>query len=531
MPYSTPALPTAPLPIHSTGRPGHRRAYTAPSSGPGAFAPLGILPRRRPRKTVFHLSNDDDDDDDDDTTNSPDDSHDHDDDDVLHNVPPALKLKPNNSLRLAIYTEDDTPVPVRTSTVTSSTTASVPFPTCPPHYSPPMTSIPTPPSPGSIPSRPTVPRTTSTPIFLSNGKPLKSSLKSSSSSPHITLPSPTTPTAVTTTTQPLPNHLRARSAPSTPNIDLPPVHKNVHFPSNEDGGLATVRIFNRSGKPASLSRPNNGDDTETETEGELSTGSGSTGFIRGASAMFPFPRSPLSQDKPLGATASAAALASSSSVKYEVDPAQSSPIPATNPPSYANVHLESLSYNVAGTPNGKIPPGLSGTLLVRNIAYEKQVAVRFTLDDWQTTSEVSAKHLSSLPALPSSFSTNQQLTFGDIIALPTPTAASTVNTSVESPQWDRFTFHIKLEDYAFKLAQRTLFLVVRYTAGSPGNGSVESWDNNAGSNYKIAFREASTPAAVAASKPIAIPQPNPRGRVFAVSSPREFYFSLSSQKR
>ena len=44
-----------------------------------------------------------------------------------------------------------------------------------------------------------------------------------------------------------------------------------------------------------------------------------------------------------------------------------------------------------------------GSVLVRNVAYNKTVAIRFTLDDWQTTSEVTAHYVSSLPSLPPPF--------------------------------------------------------------------------------------------------------------------------------
>ncbi|GMK53730.1 hypothetical protein CspeluHIS016_0103160 [Cutaneotrichosporon spelunceum] len=101
------------------------------------------------------------------------------------------------------------------------------------------------------------------------------------------------------------------------------------------------------------------------------------------------------------------------------------------------------------------PLGLRGSVLVRNIAFEKWVAVRFTLDDWQTISEVSASHASQIPAG----------TTGD-------------------EGWDRFRFNIKLEDYRRKLEDRKFQLCVRYNC----NGG-EWWDSNGGQNYQITFKE------------------------------------------
>ncbi|OBZ68387.1 hypothetical protein A0H81_11507 [Grifola frondosa] len=230
-----------------------------------------------------------------------------------------------------------------------------------------------------------IPRTPSTPIILSNGKPLKSSLKSSCSSPNI-------PNLFTI------KHLRAQSAPSTPSGP-----KNVHF-AEKDSGLETVRVFNRSGKPASLSKPS-GDDTETETEAESS---------------FPFPSLP------------SPSTASSHSLVHEIDPSpeRTSAIPRTNPSPYANVFLETLAL-----PRTR-PPTLRGTVLVRNLSFEKTVAVRFTLDDWQTTSEVLCKHVVSLPGLPPPFP--RARTLGDVAADIASGSTTDEKEDFSNPTWDRF---------------------------------------------------------------------------------------------
>ena len=112
--------------------------------------------------------------------------------------------------------------------------------------------------------------------------------------------------------------------------------------------------------------------------------------------------------------------------------------------------------------------------------------VRFTLDGWQTTSEVSARHQASLAGLPDEFLRSSApasygLTLGDLAA--------------KSPEWDRFSFTIKLEDYAQHLEQKTMWLVVRYSIPSGGDeGLHEWWDNNGGANYKIGFTAAHSSA-------------------------------------
>lgn len=71
--------------------------------------------------------------------------------------------------------------------------------------------------------------------------------------------------------------------------------------------------------------------------------------------------------------------------------------------------------------------------------------------------------------------------------------AVSIIANAGSATWDRFTFTIRLEDHAYKLHERVLWLVGRYTC--TGEGCGEWWDNNAGRNYRVGFKAASsTPA-------------------------------------
>ncbi|RPD64597.1 hypothetical protein L227DRAFT_261642 [Lentinus tigrinus ALCF2SS1-6] len=424
MPYAGPSDSSS---TATATRPsGHRRTRSASNfsdeRGPGAFAGLGQLPRLN-KKAVFHINDPNDDDNNDDAS-----------------YPSYLPYTPINSLRLSMNAGRFSPSvepPPRIEIPPLEPPAAIPFPTSSPSSPPPG---PSPFLPSLSSSRstskagsPSLPRTPSTPIILSNGKPLKSSLKSSASSPNISdLPI---------------KHVRAQSAPSTPSSN-----KNVHF-AEKDSGLETIRVFNRSGKPASLSKPP-GDETETETEAESS---------------FPFPILPSTGISSLAST----------TLVYELDthPERTSPVPKPNPSPYENVFLETIAL-----PKTR-PPTLRGTVLARNIAFEKTIAVRFTLDDWQTTSEVMCKYVVSLPGLPPPFP--RPRTFGDVagnIASGPPKE----DVKETGPGWDRFSFTIRLEDYETKLADRTLYLVVRYNPGCGG----EWWDNNNGANYRVGFRRA-----------------------------------------
>ena len=94
---------------------------------------------------------------------------------------------------------------------------------------------------------------------------------------------------------------------------------------------------------------------------------------------------------------------------------------------------------------------LMGSVIVRNLAFNKLVVARFTLDYWKTTSEVVAEYNNNVR--------QKQIEAG----------------------CDRFTFSIKLEDQA-NLENKTMFFCVRYNV----NGQ-EYWDNNNSINYQVDF--------------------------------------------
>lgn len=113
---------------------------------------------------------------------------------------------------------------------------------------------------------------------------------------------------------------------------------------------------------------------------------------------------------------------------------------------------------------------LVGSVAVQNLAFDKLVVARFTLDYWKTTSEVAAEYHSDPRSAP-------------------------------SDGCDRFNFHIKLSDSA-NIDNKTLLLCVRYNV----NGQ-EYWDNNDNLNYHIDFTKSQVKKS---SKPKPLSQLGPR---------------------
>ncbi|KAF2085230.1 carbohydrate-binding module family 21 protein [Saccharata proteae CBS 121410] len=100
---------------------------------------------------------------------------------------------------------------------------------------------------------------------------------------------------------------------------------------------------------------------------------------------------------------------------------------------------------------------LIGQVAVANLAFNKLVVARFTLDYWKTTSEVVAEYNTD------------------------------VRKKDSSDGCDRFNFSIKLADQA-NLETKTMLLCVRYSV----NGQ-EYWDNNNAMNFQVDFTKKTPP--------------------------------------
>ncbi|KZP16381.1 carbohydrate-binding module family 21 protein [Athelia psychrophila] len=287
------------------------------------------------------------------------------------------------------------------------------------------------------PSKITTPATVNT-LQLNLGKPghsrrLSESHISALSKSHADVPAVTVAASVSAAPmlrsksgQPIKSSLKSgrrpvlsvvtRGPPSKSEPNTPTTPKSVHF----DAHLEHVKLFLAEQKPLAVSRDGSPTDDTSGTESDFPS------FIYG--------RSEEKEGKRVLA------------------------MQVTNMPKSkrmeADVALEelNLSSDLAT---------IHGRVRVRNLAFEKWLAVRFTFDSWQTTSEVTAKYVESR---------NQN-------------------------KYDIFGFTIRLNDILSRIEEKTLLLALRYTVAGR-----EIWDNNGGANYLGKF----TKLKVAVPKPVVL---------------------------
>lgn len=96
---------------------------------------------------------------------------------------------------------------------------------------------------------------------------------------------------------------------------------------------------------------------------------------------------------------------------------------------------------------------LFGTVSVLNLVFEKRVRCRFTIDEWNTASEVAAEYVCE------------------------------IRPKELLPGYDRFAFCIETSSFA-DLDSKALYFCVRYYADGQ-----EYWDNNGGKNFRVDFQE------------------------------------------
>lgn len=189
----------------------------------------------------------------------------------------------------------------------------------------------------------------------------------------------------------------SKSEPTTP------TSKAVHF----DSKLEHVKLFLAEQKPLAVSRDGSPTDDTSGTDSDFPK------FIFGEDDDIRRPRKKL--------------VMQVANMPGRVDPC-------------SDVALEDLVLSGDGT-------SIFGKVRVRNLAFSKWIAVRFTFDAWQTTSEVTGKYVESL-----------------------------------NPEFDRFSFTIRLNDLLARIEGKTLVLAVKFSIEGR-----EMWDNNNGQNYMATF--------------------------------------------
>ncbi|KAG9013030.1 hypothetical protein FRB94_004423 [Tulasnella sp. JGI-2019a] len=260
---------------------------------------------------------------------------------------------------------------------------------------------------------------------------------------------------------------RRNSAPTTP------TPKAVHF----DSQLEHVKLFLAEQKPAAVSRSGSPNAYASTTEDE------------GYPWQGPNKHSPAGKPEEMVLTAKivdGACVNDTGKIAGAMERDRG-----------VNVRLETLVATAAaegGSGGDAAASGarnLKGTIIVRNLAFDKRVTARFTMDWWQTTSEVAARYVHpSTATLPPHASSIPSLSG----PLPDPTRFGC----------DRFEFCIKLGDVMSKIEEKTLMLCLRFGVNDGG----EWWDNNEGRNYRIGFEKK------------IVAQPRPTAPVVVVAAPQ-----------
>lgn len=247
------------------------------------------------------------------------------------------------------------------------------------------------------------------------------------------------------------------SAPATPSAS---VVKMVHF----DSKLEHVKLFLSEQKPAAVSR-----DGSPTSDGDTTSGGEDSDHALAT------PTKESTRSRRL----------QSDLVPHGDENTRPLILRVINMPPHNFEMHEGINVRLEGLHLSEDARRVQGTVRVRNIEFEKKVAVRFTLDGWQTTSEVLGRWIESIPM----FTTSQ-----DAIS------------SLLGPAYDRFAFSISLADILRRLEEKTLVLAVKYVTGNQ-----EYWDNNNGENYRAIFERRSSFATHAIQTSIRIGSDHSRG--------------------
>ncbi|KAL5528838.1 hypothetical protein ACEPAG_4812 [Sanghuangporus baumii] len=240
------------------------------------------------------------------------------------------------------------------------------------------------------------------------------------------------------------------SAPATPSTPA----KMVHF----DAQLEHVRVFKSTSRPVAVSRDGSPtyDDTTSGGEGDSASE---------CPSLVDFVPRPRPRRLVPGGTAGEEEEAVRRVLMMRV----------LNMPK-RDLSMDDADVRLEGLHLADDAASVQGIVRVRNIAFEKTVAVRFTFDGWQTTSEVLARWSESCVSRNIVTSSAPR-----IRAVSTPVPGSKTDEA-SVPTFDRFTFSIRLADLLLRIDEKTLVLAIRYCSAGR-----EIWDNNDGQNYRVVF--------------------------------------------